>query len=52
MSPDPRTRDLAHVGPVELFTPTFEESRAFLRGPDGDGRGGPARRFGVSPLLG
>lgn len=25
-----RSRDLAHVGSVELFTPTFEESRAFF----------------------
>jgi catechol 2,3-dioxygenase len=30
MSNDPRVRDLAHVGSVELFTPTFEESRAFF----------------------
>ncbi|MGA7270783.1 MAG: VOC family protein [Acidimicrobiia bacterium] len=43
MSPDPRSRDLAHVGPVELFTPTFEESRSFfvdLMGMDETGRGG------------
>lgn len=30
MTHDPRIRDLAHVGSVELFTPTFEESRAFF----------------------
>ncbi|HZD23226.1 MAG TPA: VOC family protein, partial [Acidimicrobiia bacterium] len=27
---DPRSRDIAHVGSVELFTPTFEESRRFF----------------------
>lgn len=27
---DPRSRDIAHVGSVELFTPTFEESRWFF----------------------
>lgn len=30
MSQDPRTRDIAHVGSVELFTPTFDESRSFF----------------------
>jgi catechol 2,3-dioxygenase len=30
MTGDPRIRDIAHVGSVELFTPTFEESRAFF----------------------
>ena len=30
MSNESRIRDLAHVGSVELFTPTFEESRAFF----------------------
>jgi len=30
MSDDPRIRDIAHVGSVELFTPTFEESRSFF----------------------
>ncbi len=30
MSGNPRVRDLAHVGSVELFTPTFEDSRAFF----------------------
>jgi catechol 2,3-dioxygenase len=27
---DPRSRDIAHVGSVELFTPTPEESRSFF----------------------
>ena len=27
---DPRIRDVAHVGSVELFTPTFDESRSFF----------------------
>jgi len=30
MSDDPRIRDIAHVGSVQLFTPTFEESRSFF----------------------
>ncbi|HUG08249.1 MAG TPA: VOC family protein [Acidimicrobiia bacterium] len=30
MSQDPRSRDIAHVGSVELFTPTFEKSRRFF----------------------
>ncbi len=30
MSPDPRSRDIAHVGSVELFTPTFDDSLAFF----------------------
>jgi len=30
MSQDPRSRDIAHVGSVELFTPTFDESRSFF----------------------
>lgn len=30
MNQSPRARDIAHVGSVELFTPTFEESRSFF----------------------
>lgn len=30
MSQDPRSRDIAHIGSVELFTPTFEESLSFF----------------------
>lgn len=30
MTSDPRMRDLAHVGPVELFTPTLDESLRFF----------------------
>jgi catechol 2,3-dioxygenase len=30
VSTDPRSRDIAHVGSVELFTPTFNDSLAFF----------------------
>lgn len=43
MTADPRTRDLAHVGSVEILTPTFEDSRSFfvdLMGMDEVGRSG------------
>ena len=47
-----RRRDIAHVGPVELYTPVLERVARLLRRPDGPARGAPRRRVGLPAHLG